>query len=182
MIGSQSSAFHPRIPSIDQTGCARQLERELLLARYALDHAADSIFWACESGRFEYVNEQACAMLGYSAAELLHLNVWDIDTAVARDRWKAAWEMCRTQGVVRFESTMRARDGRFIPVEVVVKHLSALGKEFHCAYVRDITARRLLEAQFRQAQKLEAIGRLSGAVAHDFNNLLTVINGYGELL
>ena len=56
------------------------------------------------------------------------------------------------------------------------------GKPCVVAFAHDITERKRLEQQLRQAQKMEAVGRLAGGVAHDFNNMLTAIRGYTRAL
>ena len=81
-------------------------------------------------------------------------------------------------------STLRHRtsSGRIIDVEVTQHRIEFGGKAAELAIVTDVTGRRQLEEQLRQAQKMEAMGMLAGGVAHDFNNLLTIISGYSQLI
>jgi PAS domain S-box-containing protein len=81
-----------------------------------------------------------------------------------------------------YECVGRHSSGRKIFIEVAAKKYVYKGEVARIAAIRDVTERRLLENQFRQAQKMEAVGRLAGGVAHDFNNLLTVIMTYTEML
>src|SRR5207237_4078074 len=90
----------------------------------------------------------------------------------------------RGEGTRLFETVRLHRDGRRIDVSVSVSPIrDAAGKITGASGIaRDITERNRLEEQFRQSQKMEAVGRLAGGVAHDFNNLLTVITGYSDML
>ena len=76
----------------------------------------------------------------------------------------------------------QAKDGKTFEVEIISHALVYAGKRVRLVVAQDISERRNLELQLRQAMKMEAIGRLAGGVAHDFNNLLMVIKGHTELL
>jgi hypothetical protein len=131
--------------------------------------------------RFLDVNEVAVRDLGYSREEFLTMTIKDIhppeDVPAFLEAERGA-DVTPRFGVWR----LRKKSGEIIQVEIT-KHTFILGeRSTRLAVGRDVTERLRLEEQLRQAQKMEAVGRLAGGVAHDFNNVLSVILSYGEML
>ncbi len=160
----------------------RRTEQALHLTQFAVDRAADSIFWIDSEGGFRFVNDTACRNLGYSREELLSMKVMDIIAGDGAARWRETWSMIKEKGARTHESAHRTKDGRVYEVEVSANHVRFGGEEFSCSFARDITERKQQEERLRQVQKMDAVGQLTGGVAHEFNNLLAVIMGNLDFL
>lgn len=167
---------------------AAELERQHADARIReqaslLDKAQDAIIVRSIDHRVLYWNKSAERLYGWLASEAIGRRVNDLFYLDDR-AFSAATQQVIDTGEWTGEITQRRKDGSFLTVEGHWTLLTdAEGKPKSVLAINtDITHRLAVEAQLEQAQRLEAVGQLTGGVAHDFNNLLTVILGNAELL
>jgi two-component system cell cycle sensor histidine kinase/response regulator CckA len=126
------------------------------------------------------VNNRACAIYGFSKSEFIGMSLELLTKDVARSKQQI--QLALEKGEIQtFESVQYRKDGSEIYLEINTALVYYKGRKALLSINRDITERKLLEDQFRQSQKMEAVGRLAGGIAHDFNNLLTAIIGYSQL-
>ncbi len=166
-------------------------ERKLALAalresedryRDLVEHSQELICTHDLQGRILSVNPSAARVLGYKDEEFKGKNLRDLLPRKHREEFQKYLDKIQQDGAASGLMAVQTRTGE---KRIWEYHNSIRTDGVEMPVVRgmarDITERVRLEEQLRQAQKMEAVGRLAGGIAHDFNNLLTVINGYSEL-
>ena len=161
----------------------RAAEEILRLTQFSVDHAADEVFWLSPQGQISYVNEAACATLGYTKDELLAMSVHDIDPQFPIEAWQKHWNDVTTLGSMSVESQHRAKDGRVFPVEVIANYVRFNDNEYNCAFARDISERKRVEAehealhrQLVKASREAGMAEVASGVLHNVGNVLNSLN------
>jgi PAS domain S-box-containing protein len=162
------------------------VEREAQL-RSVLETVPDAMIVIDERGIVTSLSTAAEHLFGYRSVDVVGRNVKMLIPEPGRQshdhhlaRFLATGES-RIIGVHRIVTGQR-KDGSIFPMEISIGEATVDGRAIFTSFIRDLTSRQRMEAELRQAQKMEAVGQLTGGLAHDFNNLLTVIIGNLEML
>jgi PAS domain S-box-containing protein len=150
----------------------------------AVEQSADSVMITDFHGHIEYVNPAFEVLSGYSHEEVCGKTPGILKSGEqGPEVYQEMWKTMLAGGVFRGILVNRKKSGELYYVEETICPVrDARGQITHfISNGRDLTERLHLEAELRQAQKMDAIGHLAGGVAHDFNNLLTIITSYSEL-
>jgi PAS domain S-box-containing protein len=195
-LGSMATAFNEMAAKIEASVREREQHKQSLEAanaelqesemryRQLVELSPDGIVLH-RDGIIAFANAAMATLLGArTPKDLVGVPVLDI-VAVEHQAAIAARIRRVQQGeepIRLVEQTLRRLDGSVVQVEAIAMRFFAEGQANVLSIIRDVSSRKALEEQLRQAQKMEAVGQLAGGVAHDFNNILTIIIAYGHLL
>ncbi|HOX34708.1 MAG TPA: PAS domain S-box protein [Methanoregulaceae archaeon] len=153
-----------------------KVEQQLLATQFAMDNAADMVFWVNHNARIQYANKRASEVTGYGADELRDALFSDLFPFFTTGRWDGVWDQLKKEGSTTSNTSQVRKDGTQIPVEVAIRYLKYQNTEFACCFSRDISERARMEQALQQANK--KLNLLTSVTRHDIQNKLTVLLGY----
>jgi two-component system, cell cycle sensor histidine kinase and response regulator CckA len=177
-------ALHEKAARDEHTRTVEALARSEARLRRLVESSIIGIGIGTLDGKLIDGNDAFLKVIGFSREEILSGTLrWDeLTPPEYRDIDQLAVEHLRKNGVAPpWEKEFIRKDGSRVAVLIGVVTLAVEGDLEAVSFVVDISERKQLERQLRQAQKMEAVGQLAGGIAHDFNNLLGVIIGYSEI-
>jgi len=121
--------------------------RRMQLMEFSVDQMTDSALWIAKDARIIFANDATCRNLGYTHDELVKMTVFDVDPNMTPEAWPQEWESLRKHKTLTFETAHRRKDGRMMPAEVNANLVQVHEQEYNCAFVRDITERKIHEAE-----------------------------------
>jgi PAS domain S-box-containing protein len=166
-------------------GATESLRKSEGRFRSLVQHLFDVITVLAADGTVRYVSPSAERVFGYPPEDMLRRSAHGFIHAEDLPRFQSALleATAHPGGTFAVECRFRRADGSWAWLEGTGTNLLAdPAVEGIVITCRDVTERRSLEDNLRQAQKMEAVGRLAGGIAHDFNNLLAIIGGYAEII
>jgi len=184
----RSMSRHLAADAARQEEARRALVESEQNAQAIIRTALDAFFQTDLDGVILEWGPQAEALTGWTRVEAIGANVVELlvperlREAHRQRRKKMLSEELGASAGVRFEASAMHRDGREFPVEVSATALRRGDGYVLNNFMRDISRKRLTEEQLIEAQKMEAVGQLTGGIAHEFNNMLTVITGTIDIL
>jgi len=185
IAGERKRAADARSHLAAQAEAQVRLQRSEERFRALVQYSSDCVCVMDGEANFTYVTPSIERILGYTPEEFVDIDrtnlVHDDDLIRVADAYSRVFQ--EEGATARFEGRFRAKDGSYRWVDAALTnllhepHVEGVVANFY-----DITERRSIEAQLRQSQKMDAIGRLAGGVAHDFNNILAVITNTASFL